>query len=117
MLIAATYDKDTDSICQHFGKTRFFKLYDVAENKVVKSEVIDNGGFSHHDLATYLKSLGVSTLILGNRGQGAIDALNAAGVKQIPGVSGNPDEAVTKLLKGTLSFNPNAMCDHSHHEE
>ena len=78
MKIAATYDVNTNSVFQHFGKTQNFKIYEVEDGKVVKASVIDNGGFGHHDLCTYLKDLGVETLILGNRGQGAIDALNSA---------------------------------------
>lgn len=113
--IAATYDLETDSVFQHFGHTRNFKIYRIRNGKVVDSRIVDNGGFGHHDLASYLKELGVSTLILGNRGQGAIDALNNAGISQIAGVTGNPDEAVESLLKGTLVHNPNAVCSHHHH--
>ena len=94
MKIAATYDVSTNTIFQHFGKTQAFKLYTIEEGKVTESKVIDNGGFGHHDLATYLKDLGVEILILGNRGQGAIDALNNAGIRQLAGITGNPDEAV-----------------------
>ena len=42
------------------------------------------------------------------------DALNNAGIKQIPGVTGNPDEAAEAFLKGTLTGNPNAVCAHKH---
>ena len=87
MKIAVTYDILTNSIFQHFGKTEHFKVYTIEAGKVTKTEVIDNGGFGHHDLATYLKSLGVETLILGNRGQGAIDARNSSvgGNYRLPG--------------------------------
>lgn len=117
MKIAATYDMTTNTIFQHFGKTQAFKIYEIDDGKISKSEVIDNGGFGHHDLATYLKNLGVEILILGNRGQGAIDALNNAGIKQLAGITGNPDEAVESFLKGTLKDNPDAKCNHhgEHH--
>jgi len=119
MKIAATYDIVTDSIFQHFGKTQHFKVYTVQDGKVIKTEVIDNGGLSHHDLATYLKSLGIETLILGNRGQGAIDALNNAGITQLAGITGSPDKAVESFLAGSLQDNPNAQCNHhgEHHHE
>lgn len=116
MIIAATFDKETGTVFQHFGRTQNFKMYTIENGKVTESKIIDNGGFGHHDLATYLKELGVETLLLGNRGQGAIDALNNAGIKQVAGVTGNADEAVEKLLKGVLVTNPNAMCDHHGHE-
>lgn len=112
MKIAATYDISTNSIFQHFGKTQNFKLYDIEEGKIVKADIIDNGGFGHHDLAIFLKNLGVEILILGNRGQGAIDALNKAGIKQFAGISGNPDDAIVAYLNGTLKDNPDAKCNH-----
>ena len=117
MKIAATYDVSQNVIFQHFGKTQNFKLYEIENGKVLKSEVIDNGGFGHHDLAVYLKNLGVEILILGNRGQGAIDALNNAGIKQLAGITGNPDDAVAAFLDGTLKANPDAKCNHhgEHH--
>jgi len=122
MKIAATYDAASDTIFQHFGKTQNFKLYTIEDGKITGTEVIDNGGFGHHDLATYLKNLGVETLILGNRGQGAIDALNNAGIKQLAGITGNPDKAVEAFLAGTLKDNPEAKCNHhgehhDHHDE
>lgn len=112
MKIAATYDLLSNSIFQHFGKTQNFKIYEIQNGKVVSSEVVDNGGFGHHDLCGYLKGLGVETLILGNRGQGAIDALNRAGIKQLAGITGNPDVAVQQYLDGTLKDNPDAKCNH-----
>lgn len=78
----------------------------------------NRGDFGHNDLVAYLKSLGVEILILGNRGQGAIDALNNAGLKQIAGITGNPDDAVKSFLSGTLKGNPDAKCNHhgGHHK-
>ena len=62
MKIAATYDKESNTIFQHFGKTQNFKVYEIENGKILSAEVIDNGGFGHHDLATYLKNLGVKTV-------------------------------------------------------
>ena len=95
----------------------------IFELKKLKKQTGDKknenrGGFDHHDLAAYLKSLGVEILILGNCGQGAIDALNNAGLKQIAGITGNPDDAVKSFLSGILKGNPDAKCNHhgGHHK-
>ena len=119
MKVAVTYEKETGNVFQHFGKTQNFKLYEIENGAIKSSEVIDNGGFGHHDLPPYLKSLGVEVLLLGNRGQGAIDALNAAGLKQIPGVTGKADKAAELFAQGKLIGNPDAKCDHhgEHHHE
>ena len=102
MKIAATYEKETGNVFQHFGKTQFFKIYEIEDGKIVSSEVVDNGGNGHHALPPYLKCLGVETLILGNRGQGAIDAIAAAGLKEVPGITGSADEAAALFAKGEL---------------
>lgn len=117
MIIAVTYDNKTGTVFQHFGHTEHFKLYTIENNEVVQSQVVDNGGFGHHDLATYLRDLGVKTLMLGNRGQGAIDALNAAGIEQIPGVSGDADKAIDAYLHGMLITRADCFCTHHHSHE
>ena len=43
MKIAATYEKETGNVFQHFGKTQYFKIYEIEDGKIVSSEVIDNG--------------------------------------------------------------------------
>ena len=70
-----------------------------------------------HAIPPYLKSLGVETLILGNRGQGAIEAIAASGLKEIPGITGSADEAAELFAKGELKPNFEAKCDHhgEHH--
>ena len=115
MKIAITYDKETGNVFQHFGKTQFFKIYQIQDGKIVSSEVIDNGGNGHHELPPYLKALGIETLILGNRGQGAIDAIAASGLKEMPGITGNADNAAELFAKGELKPSFTAKC--SHHGE
>ena len=53
MKIAATYEKETGNIFQHFGKTQYFKIYEIEDGKILSSEVIDNGGNGHHALPPY----------------------------------------------------------------
>ena len=117
MKIAVTYEKETGNIFQHFGKTQYFKIYQIEGGQIVSSEVIDNGGNGHHALPPYLKSLGVETLILGNRGQGAVDAITAAGLKEVPGITESADDAAELFAKGELKPNFDAKCDHhgEHH--
>lgn len=52
MKIAITYDKETNTVFQHFGRTEYFYIFDT---EIDEEKVIDNGGYSHHDLALYLK--------------------------------------------------------------
>lgn len=115
MRIAVTYEDG--QIFQHFGHTENFKVYDVENNKVTDSKVINTNGTGHGALATLLNGLDVDVLICGGIGGGAQMALSEAGIKLYGGVFGDADSAVDALLKGELEYNPNVMCSHHHHEE
>ena len=39
MRIAAAYEPESGTIFQHFGRTEFFKLYEVEDNQIVSSQV------------------------------------------------------------------------------
>ena len=114
MKIAVTYENG--EIFQHFGHTETFKIYDIADGKVVSAEVVDTNGSGHGAPAGFLVAHGVDTLICGGIGGGAQNALAQAGIRLFGGVSGNADEAVNALLAGNLGYNPNVHCDHHDHE-
>ena len=113
MKIAVTYDNG--NIYQHFGKTEFFKVYEVEDNKVISSEVIGSNGTGHGALAGLLAEQDVDVLICGGIGGGAQAALEEAGVELCAGAQGDVDQAVEAYLKGEL-VSTGANCDH-HHEE
>ena len=114
MKIAVTYDNG--NIFQHFGKTEFFKVYEVEDGKVVSSEVIGSNGVGHGALAGLLADRAVDVLICGGIGGGAQAALEEAGVELCAGAEGDADRAVEAYLKGEL-VSSGANCDHHHHEE
>ena len=69
MKIAVTYDNG--NVFQHFGRTEFFKVYEVEDSKVVSSEVIASNGVGHGALAGLLSGQSVDVLICGGIGGGA----------------------------------------------
>ena len=114
MKIAATYDNG--NIFQHFGKTEFFKVYEVEDNKIISSEVISSNGLGHGALAGLLGEQGINVLICGGLGGGAQTALKEAGVEVCSGANGDADQAVEAYLRGEL-VSTGANCNHHHHEE
>lgn len=110
MRIAATYENG--QIFQHFGRTAQFKIYDVADGKVINAQVVETGGSGHGALAGFLVQQGVTTLICGGIGGGAQAALSNAGITLYGGVSGSTDEAVAALLSGRLEYQPELRCGH-----
>ena len=115
MKIAVTYENG--QIFQHFGHTEQFKIYEIDDNMIISSEVIDTNGQGHGALAGLLKTLGADVLICGGIGGGAQMALAEAGIKLYGGVSGSCDTAVEAYLANNLGYNPNVKCDHHDHEQ
>lgn len=114
MKIAVTYENG--QVFQHFGHTEQFKIYNVADGKILSSQVVDTNGSGHGALGGFLADMGVDTLICGGIGGGAQNALTEAGIRFYGGASGDADKAVEALLAGTLAFDPNVHCDHHDHE-
>ena len=114
MKIAVTYAGG--EIFQHFGHTEQFKIYEIEENKVVKTRVLLTEGEGHGALANILSANDIDLLICGGIGGGAQMALLQAGIRLFGGVCGNADDAVNTYLAGKLVYNPNVRCDHHDHE-
>ena len=114
MKVAISY-KD-NMIFEHFGKSESFKIYTIENGEILNSEVIDTNGTGHEALALFLKDLGVDVVICGGIGDGAISALNNAGIEIISGISGEADEAARKLALDNLE-SQGGHCDHHDHED
>jgi len=111
--IAVTYDNG--QVWQHFGKTEYFKMYEVEDGKVVSGEVVSTGDASHGALADFLASNGVDAVICGGVGAPMIAKLEAKGMKAYPGVQGSADDAAEALAAGNLEVNAEAVHDGCHH--
>lgn len=114
MRVAVTYDNG--NVFGHFGRTQQFKVYDIEDGKVVKSEVVGTNGEGCGALAGVLNLAEVDVLICGGIGGGAVMALQEAGIRLYAGASGNTDKVVEAFLAGTLSASGEANCEH-HDEE
>ena len=109
MRIAVTYENG--EVFQHFGHTETFKVYEVENGQIVKSEILGSNGSGHGALATLLAGQAVDVLICGGIGGGAQAALADCGIELCAGASGDADSAVEAYLRGEL-VNTGANCDH-----
>ncbi|CUX47580.1 FeMo cofactor biosynthesis protein NifB [Clostridium sp. C105KSO13] len=118
MKIAVTYEDG--KVFQHFGHTKQFKVYTVADKKVKLTSTLNTNGSGHGALAGFLKENGITTLLCGGIGDGAKRALTEAGIKLYGGVSGDSDRAVKDFLMGNLQYDSAAACsrhgEHHHGE-
>lgn len=115
MKIAVTYENG--QVFQHFGHTEQFKIYEAENGKIVSSQIVDTKGSGHGALAGFLKEHEVEVLLCGGIGGGARTALAEAGIALYPGAEGEADAQVEAYLAGTLSYDPDTMCNHHHGEE
>lgn len=115
MRIAVTYDKENNSIWQHFGRTESFKLFDVEDGKILSSEVIDSTCGGHGALPGFIKEQGADVIICGGLGAGLVAMIDELGMELVPGVTGDADEAVKAYLLGELEANQAAVHDGCHH--
>ena len=114
MKIAVTYENG--EVFQHYGRTPQFKVYEIADGRIVSSEVIDTNGTGHGALAGFLENMDAEVLICGGIGGGAQVAMSEAGIQLFAGAAGNADEVVKEYLAGTLPQIGEATCDHHEHE-
>lgn len=112
MKIATTL-KD-GQICQNFGNTKQFIVFEAKDDKIISSEVIDAIG-GQETFAGQLVLSDVDVLICGSIEGESLYSLLSVGIRTYPGVAGDPKEAALEFLKGTMEFTPDKGCEHEHH--
>lgn len=113
--VAVTCD-DEDHVGQHFGSCKKFAVYTLENGSRLKGkEVIETELTGHDDLSRLMKENKIEVLICGGIGQGAMDALFAAGILVVPGQTGNVDKAVAAFLDGSMQTSTEPVC--SGHQE
>lgn len=115
MKIAVPYDNGL--VFGHFGHTEQFKIYEAEDGKVLSTKIVPTQGAGHGALSGFLAGEKVDVLICGGIGMGAQVALAQVGIKIYGGVQGGADAAVLEFLAGSLVYDPDAKCDHHHHED
>lgn len=103
-----------DAVDEHFGHCEYFTIVSVSDDKqILKSEKVipPQGCGCKTNIISILKDKGVSTMLVGNIGSGAINVINSQGIDVVRGCSGNIDKVVTDYLSGSVK-DQNVVCDH-----
>ncbi len=112
--VAVPVMDDKESVNLHMGKTRYFKLYALSEDEIKETTIIENYS-EHHKIGTYLRRLGVKTILCNHVGGGQIPNMEDARMKLVRGIGeGKADDYVKQYLAGELVDNPNVKCDCDH---
>ncbi len=94
------------SVDEHFGHCESFTIYSLDENRAVtasESFTPPPACGCKSNLVPTLVEMGISLLIAGNMGEGAVVRLGQAGIKVVRGASGPVDAALNAWLGGRLA--------------
>lgn len=116
--------KGNNQIDAHFGHCEFYTIYSISNQKSIISEVkMDSpqGCGCKSNIAEIFENEGVSIMLAGGIGDGAINKLNVHGVTVIRNCQGNVTEIVRQYLAGEVmdggnncaAHEPGHTCDHN----
>lgn len=94
-----------NSIDSHFGHCAFFTMYTIDENKsIVNTEVVEapQQCGCKSGIASVLSQKGVSVMLAGNMGPGAVNVLNNNGIEVYRGCSGDAVSVVREFIAGQI---------------
>lgn len=106
-------------IDDHFGHCEFFTVYTVDQEakEILNQETIEspNGCGCKSNIATTLAEKGVTLMLAGNMGTGAVNKLNASGIDVVRGCSGNLEAVAMSWLQGEISDSNISCVSHDCH--
>ena len=113
-IVAIPVMEDGETINEHFGHATLFRVYTLTSDKEVVTIKLVRNASEHHKVATFLKQLGVSTILCGNVGEGNLADIEGCAMNLIRGVGGDADLIIDDYIMGLLQDNPDAICRHEH---
>ena len=104
----------------HFGHCEYFTVFTVNENRQIVSQekvVPDPGCGCKSNIVGTLYEMGVTLMLAGNMGQGAVNKLQGQGISVVRGCAGDVRTVTEKWLAGTLTDSGKACSEHEHGHE
>ena len=89
----------------HFGHCKEYTVFTIdANNKIEKAEMLPSpqGCGCKSDIAAILRESGVSVMLAGNMGGGALNVLQSHGIQVLRGCSGDVHKLIELFLKGNI---------------
>ena len=106
-------------IDDHFGHCESYTIFTIGENnEITGSETIPSttGCGCKSGIASVLSDKGVTVMLAGNMGEGAVNVLANSGISVYRGNRGNVAEIAQQFLKGGVS-DSGKSCSHHHGDE
>lgn len=115
MKIAIPSTKD-NLVDGHFGHCEYYQIYTISDSKEITGmQTLDAPCTCgcKSNIASTLAEMGVSIMLTGGIGAGAINVLNNSGIEVVRGCSGDIQTLVNDFIKGDISDN-GSTCNHDH---
>lgn len=104
----------------HFGHCEYYTVLTIGhDNQIISSETLPSpqGCGCKSNIAEELEKKGVSVMLAGNMGEGAMNTLSAHHIKVVRGCSGDIQNVVTEYLNGKITDSGKGCSAHEHHHE
>lgn len=109
------------TVDHHFGHCAYYTIVEVDDNKNIISTTTlasPEGCGCKSNIAYEMQQMGITLMLAGNIGQGAVNKLGSCGIEVIKGCEGCVMQIVNDYLSGKVLDNPK-VCDHhdcNHHD-
>lgn len=97
----------SDNIIEdHFGHSRFYEIYTFnSTNEIVDLKLLESepGCGCKSNIVNVLADEGVTFMLSGNIGNGAMNKLNDAGIDVVRGCTGKSEDVILQYVEGEIS--------------
>jgi len=108
------------SIDAHFGNCEMYTVVTADDSKAIThTELLPSpvGCGCKSDIAAVLQNKGVTVMLAGNMGQGAVNVLTRHGIEVYRGCSGDVRAVAEAFLAGAVSDSGESCMQHEHHHQ
>lgn len=105
-----------NTIDSHFGHCEFYTIFTVDNKEITNQETLPSpaGCGCKSNIASVLAEKGVSVMLAGNMGDGAVSVLKNAGIEVVRGCNGDVKEVALAWLSGSITDSGDSCHEHGH---
>jgi len=109
--------KQGNSIDEHFGHCEYYSIFTVENNKVTNKQILQSpqGCGCKSNIAADLAKMGVSIMIAGGMGNGAVNKLAEQNITVVRNCKGDVDMLVKEYLAGNIKDGGENCAAHDEH--
>ena len=99
----------------HFGHCEMYSVFTINDNKIITTEILPSpqGCGCKSNIASVLREKGVSIMLAGNMGAGAMNILNMHGIEVFRGCTGDVKAITEAYINGKIA-DSGIGCSHNH---